>query len=493
MTNKGKGAARNIYVDIEDNSTTKELNFDKKLNIDNIPANEKQVVNIPIKGTLDLTSGKANIKVSFNEAYGFQPDPFEIYIETKELIKPNMKVVDYVFLSEDGKIRRGLPVQLKVLVQNIGKGTAEDVSVNFQYPSANVFPNSQKEFILGIFQPGETKEVVFEFIANKLYSETFIPINTEIVEKYGLFSENKKVFATIDEKFSTNTSINIVSVGNPIEDKINIPIASLTPEVDINIPITDKINENRYALIIGNKDYTKYQTNLNSESNVDFADRDAEIFAEYCEKTLGMPKENIFLLKDAISSQMNREIEKLSRLAFYSNGKAELIFYYAGHGFPDEKTKESYIMPVDISGSDVTSGIKLSYLYKKLTENPVKSATVFLDACFSGGGRNQGLLAARGVRIQPKENLVQGNLVVFSASTGEQSSLPYKEKQHGMFTYFLLKKLQESKGNVTYDELSNYIKTEVQLNSVKINSKDQNPQTLTSPSLSDEWKMWNLK
>ncbi len=190
---------------------------------------------------------------------------------------------------------------------------------------------------------------------------------------------------------------------------------------------------------------------------------------------------------------MNREIEKLSRLAFYSNGKAELIFYYAGHGFPDEKTKESYIMPVDISGSDVTSGIKLSYLYKKLTENPVKSATVFLVACFSGGGRNQGLLAARGVRIQPKENLVQGNLVVFSASTGEQSSLPYKEKQHGMFTYFLLKKLQESKGNVTYDELSNYIKTEVQLNSVKINSKDQNPQTLTSPSLSDEWKMWNLK
>ena len=57
----------------------------------------------------------------------------------------------------------------------------------------------------------------------------------------------------------------------------------------------------------------------------------------------------------------------------------------------------------------------------------------------------------------------------------------------------ILKKLQESKGNVSYDELSNYIKTEVQLNSVKINSKDQNPQILTSPSLTDEWKKWNLK
>jgi len=264
-------------------------------------------------------------------------------------------------------------------------------------------------------------------------------------------------------------------------------------DVDINIPLSSNTIPNRYALIIGNEDYTKYQINLNSEVNVDFANRDAEIFAEYCEKTLGIPKENIVLVKDAISSQMKREIEKLSRLALYSKGEAELFFYYAGHGFPNEETKESYIMPVDISGSDVTSGIKLSYLYKKLTENPVKSATVFLDACFSGGGRNQGLLTARGVRVKPKENLIHGNLVVFSASTGEQSSLPFKEKQHGMFTYFLLKKLQETKGNVTYDELSNFIQTEVQLNSVKINSKDQNPQTLTSPSLSDEWKMWIFK
>lgn len=302
-------------------------------------------------------------------------------------------------------------------------------------------------------------------------------------------------FNTNEIKFNFDNidiSLDEKSVNNKVVENSNV-ISIGKSDVDNNIPINLDKHQNKYALIIGNEDYTQYQSGLNNESNVDFANRDAEIFAEYCEKTLGIPKENIVLLKDAISSQMNREIEKLTKLALYSKGNAEIIFYYAGHGFPDEISKESYLMPVDISGTDVTSGIKLSDLYLQLTKYPTKKVTVFLDACFSGGGRNQGLLAARGVKIQPKENLIQGNLVVFSASTGEQSSLPYKDKQHGMFTYFLLKKLQESKGNVTYNELSDFIKTEVQLNSVKINSKDQNPQILTSPSLSDEWKNWKLK
>jgi len=266
-----------------------------------------------------------------------------------------------------------------------------------------------------------------------------------------------------------------------------------TSDVDFNIPEAKNVYHSRYALIIGNEDYTKYQTNLKSESNVEFAKRDAKVFAEYCKMTLGIPEENIVLLQDAISSQMKREIEKLSRLALYSNGEAELYFYFAGHGFPDEKTHKSYIMPVDISGVDVVSGIELSYLYRKLTENPIKRGTVFLDACFSGGGRNQGLLVARGVKIVPKENIIKGNLVVFSASSVEQSSLSYTEKQHGMFTYFLLKKLQESKGNISYGELSDYIKDQVQLNSVKINGKDQNPQTLISPIVENDWKNWDFK
>ena len=82
---------------------------------------------------------------------------------------------------------------------------------------------------------------------------------------------------------------------------------------------------------------------------------------------------------------------------------------------------------------------------------------MFLDACFSGGGRDQGLLAARGVKIKPKEESFLGNMVVFASSSGEEKSLPYEEKQHGLFTYFLLKKLKETKGMLATENCLNIL------------------------------------
>jgi hypothetical protein len=264
-------------------------------------------------------------------------------------------------------------------------------------------------------------------------------------------------------------------------------------DVDLNIPASETNNSKTYALVIGNEDYTKYQTDLGSESNVAFAMNDARIFSQYLIKTLGVPNDNITLLTDAISSQMSREIEKLSKIAQYSEGEATLIFYYAGHGFPDEQTKAAYLMPVDIDGANVTYGIKVSELYKKLTLYPVKKVIVILDACFSGGGRDEGLLAARGVRIKPEPFQVDGNIVVLTSSSGDQSSLPYNSKQHGIFTYFLLKKLQQTNGDITLKELFDYIRKEVQLNSVKINSKEQNPSVLYGPEVQGVWEEWKLR
>ena len=189
---------------------------------------------------------------------------------------------------------------------------------------------------------------------------------------------------------------------------------------------------------------------------------------------------------------MQQGISKLNKLSELSEGKAKLIFYYAGHGLPDETNKEAYIMPVDISGNNVTSGIKLNDVYKKLLEFPNKKVTVFLDACFSGGARNQGLIAMRGVKIQPKKNALFGNLVVFSSSSGNESSASLKDKHHGLFTYYLLKKLQESKGKLSYKELSDFLCKKIKLESVLINNKEQTPQTNVSPDVKDIWQDWKF-
>lgn len=266
----------------------------------------------------------------------------------------------------------------------------------------------------------------------------------------------------------------------------------IVSDVDINVPFSKNKYDNKYALIIGNEDYSSYQTGLNSESNVDFAVNDAQIMKEYAKSTLGIPDDNIIYFENAKAVEMSRAVKTLNTIIKNTNGKSDILVYYAGHGFPDELNNEPYLIPVDVSGTDLQFAVKLSDLYAQLTEFPSQKVTVILDACFSGGGRNQGLVASRGVKVKPKDNILKGNIVVFTASSGEQSSLFYKDKNHGLFTYYFLKKVQETNGNITYKELSDYLSEQVAIKSALINQKEQNPQTLISVSVKDKWFEWKI-
>ena len=119
---------------------------------------------------------------------------------------------------------------------------------------------------------------------------------------------------------------------------------------------------------------------------------------------------------------------------------------------------------------------------------------MFLDACFSGGGRGEnGLLAARTVKVKPKGDIVEGNIVAFTATSGEEVSLPLSNESHGLFTYYLLRKLKDTKGNVTLDELRSYLEAELPRASLIENSMRQTPQVLVAPDLGDKWLTWKLR
>jgi uncharacterized caspase-like protein len=259
-------------------------------------------------------------------------------------------------------------------------------------------------------------------------------------------------------------------------------------DVDKSIPVNEWLNDKTFALIIGNEDYHSYQLDLQTESNVDFAEIDARTFKEYMVKTLGLPEDNVSLLINATAGQMRRAIAKMSAIAKAYDGEARLIFYYAGHGLPHPDTKEPYLIPVDVNGKNLDYAIRLEDLYGKLIENQSERITVFLDACFSGGARNEGLVDARGIRIKPKSPFVLGNLIVFSAASDEQSAYPYREKAHGMFTYYLLKGLQISNGQIRYGELAEFIDTYVKRKSVLVNEREQEPVISVSPKFEESWE-----
>jgi hypothetical protein len=255
--------------------------------------------------------------------------------------------------------------------------------------------------------------------------------------------------------------------------------------VDVDVPKTKDVNSNTFALIIANENYDNVE-------KVPYALNDGNSFHRYCTDLLGIPQENIFHKKDATGNQMIAAIDEIKNYAKAYTGM-KLLVYYSGHGLPDPSSNEAYLLPTDASPHNINTGYKLSRFYKELAAGNPSSITVFIDACFSGAKKDGTVMdaSAKGVVIAPREETPVSNMVVFSACTGSETAYPYKNQRHGLFTFFLLKKLKEDNGRTPYQKLATYISTEVKKNSLRLNKKIQSPQ-VQSALPSSEWGKWRL-
>ena len=266
-----------------------------------------------------------------------------------------------------------------------------------------------------------------------------------------------------------------------------VPVEENLDPIDVNLPKATEPRDNTFAVIIGNEDY-KYV------AAVPFAARDAAIFAKYCRVTLGLPDDSIRLYTNATYGDILDAIDDIKTISEVYNGDIRVIFYYAGHGVPDEATRNAYLLPVDARSQQLKTCYPIEKLYAELGSLKAHSVTLLLDACFSGSQRGDGMLmSARGVALKPRTDEPKGNMVAISAATGEETAYPYAEKRHGMFTYYLLSKLQESGGDVTLGELCDYITTKVSQQSVKVNRKQQTPTVMPSPEIETSWRTLPLR
>lgn len=320
------------------------------------------------------------------------------------------------------------------------------------------------------FRTNTGKRYTYHNDASLTYQNTQINYNFEQVDVSGLTAQHSQGAQGGGAKIVNNS----VNVGKS--------------DIDTDIPVAKKANENLFAVIISNENYRR-------ETKVEFANNDGQAFRNYCIKTLGCPEKNVHYVADATFNDLKAEVDWVKTVAEAYGGKAKVIFYYAGHGVPDEATKTAYLLPVDGYGSNVSTGFSLDNLYATLGSLPAEQVTVFLDACFSGTGRDGASMAtaARGVAIKAKNSVPKGNMVVISAATGSETAYPYKEKGHGLFTYFLLKKLKETKGTADYGELVDYVQSEVSKKSIVENNKSQTPTCSASPAIAGEWRKWSFK
>jgi hypothetical protein len=221
------------------------------------------------------------------------------------------------------------------------------------------------------------------------------------------------------------------------------------------------------GLIIGNQDY-------DAAPAVDYALNDAADYDAAFEEALGLDPENIFVLEDASSVDMQRWFGaeaapegRLHRLArFYD----EVFIAYSGHGVPSVRAEgpaEGYLLPVDVPpGEPAFGGYPIGRLVAQLESVPVERITVFLDACFSGltpaGELVPGVSGAFGVAVAPPAQEAKVSVLAATAFDSPQYAHWSPETENGVFTRHVVAGLRgaadsDGDGALRLSELHGYV------------------------------------
>ena len=242
--------------------------------------------------------------------------------------------------------------------------------------------------------------------------------------------------------------------------------ATLAPSVPPNFSSPERPDD--LAIIVGIEAYSDIT------SKATYAERDASAFKDYI-RALGVPERNIVLLtgSKAVRSALTKNIEGwLPRMA---KPDSRVYFYFSGHGAPDVKTGQAYLVPWDGDPNFLeATAYPVAQLYKKLGELPAKQVLVAMDSCFSGaGGRSVLASGARPLVGKIETGAVPAKITVLAASANNEISGSLDDKGHGAFTYFLLQGLDA--GKTTPKQLSDYLTPRVQDEAKRLN-RDQTPQ-----------------
>jgi YVTN family beta-propeller protein len=206
---------------------------------------------------------------------------------------------------------------------------------------------------------------------------------------------------------------------------------------------------------------------------------------KYCEK------DGIEVSKLLSSPHLAYEIEKKNKLIgrvkseemrdaivdFFQNEDVRpedmLLFYYSGHGIPDQGGKP-YLSPSEIDPElPVKRGFSFNEFITVIQNSVSTKKVVILDCCFSGsaeigkGKTSDSIQLITSIK-EDSEEIEQGEgICILAASQRYQGAYPLEEQGHSIFTYYMLEGLRgneesvDSNGNVTPYSLNRYISKKI--------------------------------
>ena len=228
-----------------------------------------------------------------------------------------------------------------------------------------------------------------------------------------------------------------VFVNDDLADSKTFTLASEKKTVELPIDNTPRPYPTDWGLIIGIEDYSHLPV-------VNYAKKDALVMKDYFIKILRVPEENVITLinSDATKARIQGYLEKY--IPSNITSETTLYVYFAGHGAPDMESGEPYLIPYDGDTMFIEqTGYNLKKFYNDIGKLRARQTYVFLDSCFSGSASRANEMLTKGARpalLNVKDiEFKQDRIVSISASSKGQISNAFPEKEHGLFTYYVLK------------------------------------------------------
>jgi hypothetical protein len=234
---------------------------------------------------------------------------------------------------------------------------------------------------------------------------------------------------------------------------------------------------NAYAIIVGIEKYRDLPAAQGARG-------DAEAFAVVAQASLGVPKNQILVAYNerAGRSDIEKHVEWLGRNVRKSD---RIYFFFSGHGGPDPSTGESYVIPFDGDPSYLKrTALKLSLLLESLQATGAREIIAFVDACFSGSGVRSVLPSGIRPITVVKDVRVKGPVLLFSASSGSETSGPSFDGRGGLFSRVVVEGLTGGKADIDGDgeisarELYDWVRPRVKREARRAN-RDQTPSLST--------------
>lgn len=199
---------------------------------------------------------------------------------------------------------------------------------------------------------------------------SFVTVNSKMAEvnEKGVFTYSLRL-----EQGENQVKLVAADERKQLTEKV-VTIAYVPPVVTLADRI--KSGSKYYALIIGIDHYS--DENIPDLTN---PIRDAEKIYDALITNYTFSEEDIWFLRDATRGDL---IQTLDELAYVITPEDNLLIFYAGHGWWDEKANNGYWLPSDSDSQVKTNWFRNSALVDYLKEINSRHTLLIADACFGG-------------------------------------------------------------------------------------------------------------